>query len=67
MKNSKFLRKQKGQSMVEYIVIALVLAAVLLAPFPGDSENRSVTEILTQAIKQEYKAYKFAHSVGNLP
>ncbi len=59
--------KQKGQAIVEYILIAIILVAALWAPFPGDAQNRSAITILVEAIKQEYRAYKYAHSVGNVP
>jgi len=62
----KYLSKcQKGQAVVEYVVICLVLVAALLAPIPGTS--KSAIQLLVDTIKAEYAAYKYAHSVGSLP
>lgn len=65
MLNTK-VNKQKGQATTEYIVVAIMLVAALLAPFPGQN-GKSVTEMLVDAIKAEYKAYKYANSVGVIP
>jgi len=45
-------RRQSGQVMVEYAVIATVLAAALLAPLPGSQE--SVCQLLCDSIRNLY-------------
>ncbi|MBV1908682.1 MAG: hypothetical protein KUG78_05135 [Kangiellaceae bacterium] len=63
----KFTRYQIGQATTEYIVISLIIIAALGVPFGDEEEKRSVVTRLSDMIKQEYRAYKYAHSVGNLP
>jgi hypothetical protein len=60
-------KKIQGQAVIEYLLIAIVMVSALWMPFPGDEKKRSVVTILSDAIKQEYRAYKYAHSIGNLP
>jgi Flp pilus assembly pilin Flp len=45
-------RRQSGQMMVEYAVIAAVLAGALFAPFPGSQE--SVSQLLCDSIRNLY-------------
>ena len=58
-------QQNNGQATFEYIVVTLALVAALLVPLPN--ENQNLAEKLIAAIKQEYQAYKYAHSVGSLP
>lgn len=62
------MKREKGQTTTEYILIALMLVVALGVPF-GDEEHtkKSVITRLSEKIKDEYKAYKYAHSIGDLP
>lgn len=55
--------RQKGQAMVEYTICALILILALFAPFPGDGENRSVADMIVDAIKENHRAKVIA--LGN--
>lgn len=57
----RFLRKQKGQSMVEYIV---VVAALIVALSYGDP---SVMQQMGDAISKMYSGYSYGISVSELP
>jgi O-acetyl-ADP-ribose deacetylase (regulator of RNase III) len=52
---------QKGQAMVEYIICAAMLILALFVPFGSD--DRSVADMLTDAIKRNHEARVFA--IGN--
>lgn len=52
---------QKGQAMVEYTICAVILITALFVPFGGD--DKSVADMLTEAIKKNHEARVFA--IGN--
>ena len=47
-------RAQRGQSMVEYAVIAGVLAAALFVPIPGTSPQQAAGALLAGKIQDFY-------------
>lgn len=62
MKRGKVTRKkQKGQTMVEYTLCALILILALFAPVPP--ESKSVASMLFDAVKKNHEAK--AHAIGN--
>ncbi|MGX5201358.1 hypothetical protein [Aliikangiella sp. IMCC44632] len=69
MEGLKVKKNIQGQATVEYIVVCSALVLALFSPIPdGDPDtNESVIEILVEAVKTEYEAYKYANSVATLP
>lgn len=61
MMRSNRLKRQTGQSSIEYIV---VVAALVIALNVG---NPSAIESLVKVIKDNYKGYSFAISLSELP
>ncbi|MDR2689915.1 MAG: hypothetical protein LBB76_09185 [Azoarcus sp.] len=51
---------QKGQAMVEYTICALILILALFTPF---SEEKSVVDMLVDAVKKNHAAK--VHAIGN--
>jgi Flp pilus assembly pilin Flp len=49
---------QRGQSMVEYVVICSLLALALFAPIPGE-QNRTAAQMLADAVRQAYSSLSF--------
>jgi hypothetical protein len=54
-------KKQKGQSMVEYTICAVILVFALFTPIPP--ESKSVADRLIEAIKNNHEAK--VHAIGN--
>jgi hypothetical protein len=50
---------QRGQSMVEYIVIGTVLVLALFAPIPGSQPQMSAAQMLADALRQFYRALSY--------
>ncbi len=55
------LHRNKGASVVEYIIGLLAIVSILLVPVPG--KNKSVVVLLEEAIKKEHSAYIYASSL----
>lgn len=51
---------QRGQVMVEYLIVAGLLAAALFATFPG--ADRSVIALLIQAFQDAWATYSYTLS-----
>jgi hypothetical protein len=54
---------QRGQSMVEYLVICAALAAALFAPVPNSNPPQAVGAYLTTKIYQTYQNLTFFFSL----
>jgi len=48
--------QQKGQTIVEYTICALILILALFAPFNYGGVNASAVDRLTNAIKENHRA-----------
>jgi hypothetical protein len=57
----KMHKQQRGQSMVEYIVVVGALAMALLAPGLGSNES------LRQAVVNQQNGYSYAISLSDIP
>ena len=64
MKNNNVqdLKKQQGQSMVEYLVVTSALIAALII-----GGNDSVMNKMGDALKGSYEGYSYTISVAELP
>ena len=58
---SRYNATQKGQAMVEYTICAAMLILALFVPFGDD--DKSVSDMLIDAIKKNHEARVFA--IGN--
>jgi Flp pilus assembly pilin Flp len=54
-------RMQRGQAMVEYVLITVLVFLVLFTPFAG---GRSVVEQLALAIANFFRGYSFLVSIS---
>ena len=57
----KIIARQRGQSMVEYIVVVSALAMALLVPGLGSNES------LRQAVVNQQNGYSYAISLSDIP
>lgn len=72
-----FVKKQRGQSSVEYLVISAALVFALLMPLPdteltannwlSDYAGKNVIEILADKFKKAYNNYSYAKALPPLP
>ncbi|HUI61162.1 MAG TPA: hypothetical protein VLX90_13120 [Steroidobacteraceae bacterium] len=53
------LRRQKGQSMVEYAVVGVALATALLVPVPFVQPPQTAGQLLAGQIRAFYNAVTF--------
>ena len=51
--------KQRGQAMVEYTIIALLLGIALFAPIPGVTPSQTVGQLLAGTIHDLYNNVTF--------
>jgi hypothetical protein len=49
-------RQQKGQSMVEFLIVAAALSAALFVPLPSGQNS---AQTLASAIKGSFQAFSF--------
>jgi len=56
------MRKQKGVTIVEYLVIAGAMAIALLIPVPNEG-GRNATQLVMNAIKENHHAYLWGMSM----
>ena len=55
-----FFHRQRGQVMVEYAIVAGILAVALFATFPG--ADRSVIALLIKAFQDAWATYSYTLS-----
>ncbi len=55
------LTHQRGQAMIEYVLVTLLVCLVLFTPFAG---GRSVAEQLALAIANFFRGYSFLVSIS---
>jgi Flp pilus assembly pilin Flp len=53
------LHGQRGQALLEYTVIAVILAASLLAPVPGVTPSQTVGQLVSGKIHDLYDNISF--------
>lgn len=53
-------RRQRGQVITEYVIVAGILAVVLFATFPG--ADRSVVGLLLKAFRDAWATYSYTLS-----
>jgi len=64
LRGTRIMKQQKGQAMMEYVIIAFLLIVALLVPFSDDDgENKSLADRLVEAVKKNHEAKVFA--IGN--
>lgn len=56
------MRKQRGVTIVEYLVVAGAMAIALLMPVPGN-QGKNATQLLMDAIKENHHAYMWGMSM----
>lgn len=56
------MKRQRGVTMIEYLVTASAMAIALLMPVPGYG-GKNATQILIDAIKENHHAYLWAMSM----
>lgn len=56
------MKKQRGFSMVEYVVVASAMALALLMPVPNQN-GKSAPQLLIDAIKENHHAYAWGMSM----
>jgi Flp pilus assembly pilin Flp len=54
-------KRQRGVTMVEYLVVAGAMVLAVLAPVPGF--DKSATQLLMDAIKENHHAYMWSMSL----
>ncbi len=54
-------RRQSGQIMTEYVIVAGVLAAVFFAPMPGT--DKSLFRLLIDAFRAAWASYSYTISL----
>lgn len=57
--------RQRGQSMMEYVVVCAALAIALFVPLPGSDDGagaRTTVEILLDGFEKAYQ--RFTHSIS---
>jgi hypothetical protein len=50
---------QRGQSMVEYVVLCAVFGLVLFLPVPGSQPSVTAAQMLANALRSFYSAVSF--------
>jgi Flp pilus assembly protein TadG len=50
---------QRGQSMIEYTLVCVVLTLALFAPIPGSQPPQSAAQMLADALRQFYRALSY--------
>lgn len=58
----KWARTQRGQAMMEYLLLVVVLAVVLFTPSPI-TNNIAPADFLARAIRSFFRGYSFLISV----
>jgi len=56
------MKKQRGVTMIEYLVVSAAMAVALLVPVP-DSNGKNATQLLMDAIKENHHAYLWGMSM----
>lgn len=57
--------RQRGQSLMEYVIVCAALAIALFVPLPGSDDGagaRSALEILLDGFQKAYQ--RFTHSIS---
>jgi hypothetical protein len=56
-------RRQRGQALVEYLVIGLVVIAMFFLPWDGNPGSDSVVELMLKAIRSAFAKFLSAISL----
>ena len=56
------MKKQRGVTLIEYLVVAAAMAIALLMPVP-DAGGKNATQLLMDAIKENHHGYLWGMSM----